>query len=110
MSDFFNNTMDNPIKLKMIKNNATHHLSGKEGRQTDVSEVVMKGAAGVAVAAGLVAAGAALSNKDTRQKITKVASKGIDILQEKVPEIEQKTKQYYPSVKKFLENRSKSKH
>ncbi len=54
----------------------------KSGHKKNMSGNIAKGAAGVALAAGVVAAGAALANKDTREKIGKTAQKGMNTLQD----------------------------
>lgn len=48
----------------------------------EVQKNIAKGAAGIAVAAGVVAAGMALSNKETRKKVAKTAGKVVATLSE----------------------------
>lgn len=56
---------------------------GTKNKQSSSSktDMIARGAAGVAVAAGVVAAGAALANKDTRKKLGHTAKVGMENLQ-----------------------------
>jgi hypothetical protein len=58
-------------------------------RNDDVAGKVLKGAAGLAVTAGVVAAGVALMDKKTRKKLAQKAQKGIETLRELTSDFEE---------------------
>ena len=67
----------------------THH---------DLPKKVAKGAAGVAVAAGVIAAGAALMDQETRDKLGDSAQKGISTLKDSANDFMEGQSQNYQRV------------
>ncbi len=69
---------------------------------------VVVGAAGVAVAAGAVAAGMALSNKDTRKKIAKNAQAFVKATSEVVSDITKESKDVLEDVNETVGSQVKN--
>ncbi len=71
-----------PTKRKTQQTNSSHH----DGR-TKLTKQIALGAAGVAVTAGVVAAGAALMNQRNRAKMGKMVDHGKKILEDNMPDM-----------------------
>lgn len=70
-------------------------------------DVIAKGAAGVAVAAGVVATGMALSKKENRRKVGHAAEKGIDTIQTVARDLKDRVEEIYPQVQHEIAKLSK---
>lgn len=78
--------------------NTNNGRGGKESKKTDVSATVLKTAAGIAIASGVIAAGVALSHKENRKKLGKAAKKGMDMLQNTAENLKDRAEEAYPVV------------
>jgi hypothetical protein len=82
--------------MKKTQNNQTSKT--RESKNDNVMRMVTPIATGVAVAAGLVAMGSALSDKENRTRLSKQAQKGLDILQNVASNIQEEIPQRYQAV------------
>ena len=73
-------------KTKQLKTTAVHH---------DLPKKIAKGAAGVAVTAGVVAVGAALMDQDTRDKMGEKARQGFGLLKDTASQVTEETAAMY---------------
>jgi hypothetical protein len=78
-------TMATKRKTQHSNNTSSSHHNGR----AKITKQIALGAAGVAVTAGVVAAGAALMNRRTRTKKGKMVTQGKKMLEEQVPEMYQ---------------------
>lgn len=81
--------MDKAHNAKSMMADRAHHAKQTVAQQTkgmrkDMSGTIAKGAAGVAVTAGVIAAGAALSKRENRDKLSEGARKTFYVLQDMV--------------------------
>ncbi len=67
-------------------------------KRDDVMNKVTPIATGVAVTAGLVAVGSALTDKENRAKIVKHSQKGVDILQSVIEALKEEAPKAYQAV------------
>lgn len=61
-------------------------------------ETIAKGAAAVSIAAGMIAAGAALMDKENRKKVGKMAGKSMEFMQDMASDMSKEVQDKYQSV------------
>ena len=101
-------------RRKIQKNSLTHHdgkkTNSNKGRDGMVKNVAL-GATGLAITAGVVAVGAAMINKNMRNKMGKAVEGGVQMLREnaaKAPEQAQKYMATAHQIPGMRKRRSKS--
>lgn len=93
--------MSSPVMMvarapkKMVKN-ATR-VADKIGNRVD-ADMIAKGAAMMAVAAGMVATGAMLSQEKNRKKIGKIAQGGMRSFGEMMSDLSEEARDHYPAI------------
>jgi len=73
-------------KTEQLKSKAVHH---------DLPKKIAKGAAGVAVTAGVVAVGAALMDQETREMVGEKARQGFGLLKDTASQVTEETTGMY---------------
>ncbi len=72
-------------------------------------QVVALGATGLALTAGAIAAGVALSNKTTRRRLTTTARKGLRVLKEGARRMQAEYQRYQPAALRITRTRTGTK-
>jgi hypothetical protein len=83
-------------KKKMTKKENTR--VARHNQNDNVMKTVTPIATGVAVAAGIIAMGSALANKENRTKLGKQAQKGLDILQDVASNMKDEVPERYQAI------------
>lgn len=93
-------------KISKAKKDLQKVLDSKNSDQ--LADKISKGAAGIAITAGVVAAGAALANSENRKKLSKVAKETIKRLAETATEVRDEGARMYPAIQHRIGLNNKS--
>lgn len=103
------NAKKNPIQKVGSKINAPQKLKAISQKAKKVEPTfVAKGAAAVSIAAGVLAAGAIMADKDNRKKAGKIAVKGMEFIQEVAANASEEVQGKYQAVQMTIPLKGKS--